>query len=77
MLTLLLKSSVALAGVAAGLLLCPKVANKTSHLRPRILDKTLSCVHGRAIDYAVDANGARTGSVYCLECKEIFDDPAW
>ena len=33
------------------------------------------CDHGLMIEVCVDANGKRTGQVYCVECGTIFKDP--
>lgn len=35
-----------------------------------------TCRHRRVIDDCLDAQGQRTGFVYCLECMAIFKDPA-
>ncbi len=36
---------------------------------------TTPCLHGRMIDEVLTKGGNRTGTVCCLECNAVFDDP--
>lgn len=43
---------------------------------PKVLTKTVQpCTHSRIVDEVLNADGAKTGQLICIECLAKFPDP--